>query len=335
MSLNNPVVNSFLPNDADLLFMLKTKAMKKLIKHLTPDEKYAFIERVVDGLSGAVIESDILTYNMNGDQGLFVDVTYTPKGGKGDIHGRNDLESMPRDLYHPNNPRNVIGYKLLSYYLAVREANNKLGDIIGEIKESGGKVKKANKHARSVFSRLCRFIHLSLLDIAITEKEQYAINSFLGIEHHEGQFIADAGAEDDDLLSALMSGTTLASELTEAMVGEHMYLLHISMFKDTGIPFITVRNADIEMDLDNVDDEYQAKMDKFIQHYREYLSVHGDNDADDKIKRVVCGMRLAYGVVKTLRYPSPDKSEVVCRYRRELTDWKVKAVRIYNIVNKF
>lgn len=335
MSLNNAVVNSFLQNDADLLFVLKTKAMKKLVQHLSPDEKYAFIERVVDGLPGAVIESDILTYNMQGDQGLFVDVTYTPKGGKGDIHGRNDLESMPRDLYHPNNPGKVIGYKLLSYYLAVREVNNKLGDIIEENKESGEKVKKVNKHARSVFSLLCCFIHLSLLDIAITEKEQYAINSYLGIEHHEWQFIADVGTKDGDLLSALMSGTTLASELAEVMVGEHMYLLHISMFKDTGIPFITVRNADIEMDLDNVDDEYQAKMDKFIQHYREYLSVHGDNDADDKIKRVVCGLCLAYGVVKTLRYPSPDKSEVVRRYRETLTEWRVQAERVYNLISKF
>lgn len=296
MSLNNPVVNSFLKTDADLLFVLKTKAMKKLIKHLTPDEKYAFIERVIDSLPGAVIESDILTYNMNGDQGLFVDVTYTPKGGRGDIHGRNDLESMPRDLYHPNNPRNVVGYKLLSYFLALRDANNKVHDVIEEIKESGEKVKKANKRARSIFRRLCWFIYLCLLDIAITEKEKYAINSYLGIEHHEGQFIADAGTEDGNLLSALMSGTTLASELAEAMVGEHMYLLHISMFKEDGLPFITVRNADIEMDLDNVDDEYQAKMDKFIQHYREYLSMHGDNDADDKIKHVVCGLRLAYGV---------------------------------------
>lgn len=335
MSLNNTVVNSFLPNDTDLLFVLKTKAMKKLVKHLSPDEKYAFIERVVDGLPGAVIESDILTYNMHGDQGLFVDVTYTPKGGKGDIHGRNDLESMPRDLYHPNNPRNVVGYKLLSYYLAIREVNNKLNDLIEEFKESGEKVKEANKHARSVFSRLCRFIHLCLLDIAITEKEQYAINSYLGIEHHEGQFIADAGTEDGDLLSALMNGATLASELAEVMIGEHMYLIHISMFKDTGIPFITVRNADIEMDLDNVDDEYQAKMDKFIQHYREYLSIHGVEDDDGKVKRVICGMRLAYGVVKTLRYPSPDKSEVVRRYRGELTNWSVLAKRLYNVVNQF
>lgn len=290
MSLNNAVVNSFLPNDVDLLFVLKTKAMKKLIKHLSPDEKYAFIERVIDGLPAAVTETDMVTYSMHGDQGLLVTISYTPKRGNGDIRGRNNLQETPRDLFHPNNPRKVIGYKLLSYYLAVREVNNKLGDIIEENKESGEKVKKANKHARSVFSRLCCFIHLSLLDIAITEKEQYAINSYLGIEHHEGQFIADVGTKDGDLLSALMSGTTLASELAEVMVGEHMYLLHISMFKDTGIPFITVRNADIEMDLDNVDDEYQAKMDKFIQHYREYLSVHGDNDADDKIKRVVCGL---------------------------------------------
>lgn len=335
MSLNNKVVNSFLPNDADLLFVLKTKAMRRLVKHLTPDEKYAFIERVVDGLPGSVIESDILTYNMQGDQGLFVDVTYVPKGGRGDIHGRNDLESMPRDLYHPNNPRNVVGYKLFSYFLALRDANNKIHDVIEEIKESGEKVKKANKRARSIFRRLCWFIYLCLLDIAITEKEQYAINSYLGIEHHEGQFIADVGTEDGDLLSALMSGTTLASELTEAMVGEHMYLLHISMFKEDGFPFITVRNADIEMDLDNVDDEYRAKMDKFIQHYREYLSVHGDNDADDKIKRVVCGLRLAYGVVKTLRYPSPDKSEVVKRYRGELTNWSVLAKRLYNVIDQF
>nr|DAI56453.1 MAG TPA: hypothetical protein [Bacteriophage sp.] len=309
--------------------------MRRLVKHLTPDEKYAFIERVVDGLPGAVIESDILTYNMSGDQGLFVDVTYTPKGGKGDIHGRNDLESMPRDLYHPNSPGKVIGYKLLSYYLAVREANNKLGDIIEEIKESGEKVKKANKRARSIFRRLCRFIHLCLLDIVITEKEQYAINSYLGIEHHEGQFIADAGEEDGNLLSALMSGTTLASELAEAMVGEHGDLAKIAMFKETGIPFIVSRDIVVEMDLENVDDEYQSKMNKFIQHYREYLSMHGDNDVDDKIKRVVCGLRLVYSVVKTLRYPSPDKSEVVRRYRGELTNWSVLAKRLYNVIDQF
>ena len=38
MSLNNPVVNSFLKTDADLLFVLKTKVMRKLVNHLTPDE---------------------------------------------------------------------------------------------------------------------------------------------------------------------------------------------------------------------------------------------------------------------------------------------------------
>ena len=335
MSLNNAVVNSFLKTDTDLLFVLKTKAMKRLVQHLSPDEKYAFIERAVGSLPSATISSSMVTFNTHGDQGLLVDVTYVPKGGRGDIHGRNDLESMPRDLYHPNNPLSVVGYKLLSYFLALREANNKVHDVIEEFKESGEKVKKANKRARSIFRRLCWFIYLCLLDIAITEKEQYAINSYLGIEHHEGQFIADANAESGDLLSVLMNGTSLASELTEVMVGEHMYLLHISMFKDTGIPFITVRNADIEMDLDNVDDEYQAKMDKFIQHYREYLSVHGDNDADDKIKRVVCGLRLAYGVVKTLRYPSPDKSEVVKRYRSELTNWAIRAKRLYALVNQF
>ena len=92
MSLNNPVVNSFLKTDVDLLFVLKTKVMRKLVNHLTPDEKYAFIERVIDGLPGAVIESDILTYNMNGDQGLFVSVTYVPKKGNGEVRGRNNLE---------------------------------------------------------------------------------------------------------------------------------------------------------------------------------------------------------------------------------------------------
>lgn len=107
------------------------------------------------------------------------------------------------------------------------------------------------------------------------------------------------------------------------------------MFKEDGLPFITVRNSDIEMDLDNVDDEYQAKMDKFIKHYREYLSIHGVEDIDDEVKRVVCGLRLAYGVVKTLRYPSPDKSEVVKQYRETLTKWSVLAKRIYSLVNQF
>lgn len=33
MSLNNTLVNSFLKTDADLLFVLKTKAMRKLVEH--------------------------------------------------------------------------------------------------------------------------------------------------------------------------------------------------------------------------------------------------------------------------------------------------------------
>nr|DAS63866.1 MAG TPA: hypothetical protein [Caudoviricetes sp.] len=197
MSLNNPVVNSFLKTDVDLLFVLKTKAMKKLIKHLTPDEKYAFIERVIDGLPAAVIESDMVTYNTHGDQGLFVDVTYVPKGGKGDIHGRNDLESMPRDLYHPNNPLSVVGYKLLSYFLALRDANNKIHDVIEEIKESGEKVKKANKRARSIFRRLCWFIYLSLLDIVTSDAEESALNGFLGIGCGEEQ----SGTDEDAYLA--------------------------------------------------------------------------------------------------------------------------------------
>ena len=147
----------------------------------------------------------------------------------------------------------------------------------------------------------------------------------------EDQLNTEAG----NLLGGIIEISTLASELTETMVGEHMYLIHISMFKEDGLPFITVRNSDIEMDLDNVSDEYQAKVDKFIKHYREYLSMHGDKDAEDKIKRVVCGLRLAYGVVKTLRYPSPDRSEVVKQYRETLTNWSVLAKRIYNLVNQF
>ena len=333
MSLNNAVVNSFLKTDADLLFVLKTKAMKKLVKHLSPDEKYAFIERVVGSLPSAVIESDMVVYNEHGDQDLFVKITYTPKHGNGDIHGRNNLKETPRDLFNPSNPRKEVGYKLLSYFLAIRETILALNKAFKEIKESGDKVSKRDKYARKTLSHLGWFVYLSISEIAITDKERQSIEQYLNslTGDIEDQLNTEAG----NLLGGIIDISTLASELAEVMVGEHMYLLHISMFKDTGIPFITVRNADIEMDLDNVDDEYQAKMDKFIQHYREYLSVHGDNDADDKIKRVVCGMRLAYGVVKTLRYPSPDKSEVVCRYRKELTDWKVKAVRIYNIVNKF
>lgn len=333
MSLNNPVVNSFLKSDADLLRTLKLKAMRKLVKHLTPDEKYAFIERAIDGLPGAVIESDILTYNMHGAQGLFVDITYTPKHGNGDIRGRNNLEETPRDLFNPSNPRKEVGYKLLSYFLAIRETIQALNKAFKEIKEAGDKISKRDKYARKVLSHLGWFIYLSISEIVITDKERQAIEQYLNSLNGdiEDQLNTEAGS----LLGGIIDISTLASELTKAMVGEHMYLLHISMFKEDGLPFITLRNADIEMDLDNVDDEYQAKVDKFIQHYREYLSVHGDNDAEDKIKRVICGLRLAYGVVKTLRYPSPDKSEVVRRYREELTDWKVQAERVYRIVDKF
>lgn len=333
MSFNNAVVNSFLQNDTDLLFVLKTKAMRKLINHLTPDEKYAFIERVVDGLPAAVIESDMVTYNAHVDQDLFVKITYTPKHGNGDIRGRNNLQETPRDLFHPNNPRNVIGYKLLSYFLAIRETIQALNIAFKEIKESGSKVSKKDKYARKVLSHLGWFIYLSISEIVITDKERQSIEQYLNSLN--GDIEDHLNTEAGSLLGGIIDISTLASELTKVMVGEHMYLLHISMFKDTGIPFITVRNADIEMDLENVDDEYQAKMDKFIQHYREYLSMHGDNDADDKIKRVVCGLRLAYGVVKTLRYPSPDKSEVVRRYRGELTNWSVLAKRLYNVIDQF
>ena len=333
MSLNNPVVNSFLKTDADLLFVLKTKAMKKLIKHLTPDEKYAFIERVIDGLPAAVIESDMVTYNTHGDQGLLVDVTYVPKGGRGDIHGRNDLESMPRDLYHPNNPLSVVGYKLLSYFLALRETIQALNIAFKEIKEAGDKVSKRDKYARKTLSHLGWFVYLSISEIIITDKERQSIEQYLNSLN--GDIEDQLNTEVGNLLGGIIDISTLASELTKAMVSEHMYLIHISMFKDTGIPFITARNSDIEMYLDNVDDEYQAKVDNFIKHYREYLSIHGVDDIDDNIKRVVCGLRLAYGVVKTLRYPSPDKSEVVRRYRGELTNWSVLAKRIYNTVNQF
>lgn len=333
MSLNNPVVNSFLQNDADLLFVLKTKAMKKLVKHLTPDEKYAFIERVVDDLPAAVIESDMVTYNTHGDQDLFVKITYTPKHGNGDIRGRNNLQETPHDLFHPNNPRNVIGYKLLSYFLAIRETIQALNIAFKEIKESGSKVSKKDKHARKVLSHLGWFIYLSISEIVITDKERQSIEQYLNSLN--GDIEDHLNTETGSLLGGIIDISTLASELTKVMVDEHMYLIHISMFKEDGLPFITARNSDIEMNLDDVSVEYQAKMDKIIQHYREYLSVHGDNDVDDKVKRVVCGMRLAYGVVKTLRYPSPDKSEVVRRYRGELINWSVLAKRLYNVVNHF
>lgn len=333
MSLNNAVVNSFLPNDVDLLFVLKTKAMKKLIKHLSPDEKYAFIERVIDGLPAAVTETDMVTYSMHGDQGLLVTISYTPKRGNGDVHGTNNLEETPRDLFNPSNPRKEVGYKLLSYFLAIRETIQALNIAFKEIKEAGDKVSKRDKYARKTLSHLGWFVYLSISEIAITDKERQSIEQYLNsltgdIEDH-------LNTEAGSLLGGIIDISTLAGELTKAMVSEHMYLIHISMFKDTGIPFITARNSDIEMYLDNVSDEYQAKMDKFIQHYREYLSIHGIEDIGDKIKRVVCGLRLAYGVVKTLRYPSPDKSEVVRRYRGELTNWSVLAKRLYNVINQF
>lgn len=300
---------------------------------MSPLEKYAFIERVIDGLPAAVIESDMVTYNTHGDQGLLVKITYTPKHGNGDIRGGNTLEDTPRDLFNPSNPRKEVGYKLLSYFLAIRETILALNKAFKEIKESGDKVSKRDKYARKVLSHLGWFVYLSISEVVITDKERQAIEKYLnGLNGDiEDQLNTEAGS----LLGGIIDISTLASELTEAMVSEHMYLIHISMFKDTGIPFITARNSDIEIYLDNVDDEYQAKMDKFIQHYREYLSIHGVDDIDDKVKRVVCGLRLAYGVVKTLRYPSPDKSEVVRRYRGELTNWSVLAKRLYNVIDKF
>lgn len=229
MSLNNPVVNSFLQNDVDLLFALKTKAMRRLVNHLTPDEKYAFIERVVDGLPGAVIESDMVTFNMHGAQGLFVDITYTPKGGKGDIRGRNNLEETPRDLFHPNNPGRAIGYKLLSYFLAIRETIQALNIAFKEIKEAGDKVSKKDKYARKVLSHLGWFIYLSISEIVITDKERQSIEQYLNSLNGdiEGQLNTEAGS----LLGGIIDISTLAGELTKAMVGEHMYLLHIYSYR--------------------------------------------------------------------------------------------------------
>lgn len=333
MSFNNTLVNSFLKTDADLLFVLKTKAMRKLVEHTSPLEKYAFIERVIDGLPAAVSEADMVRYNMQGNQGLFVKITYTPKRSNGDIHGTNNLEETPSDLFSPSNPRKEVGYKLLSYFLAIRETIQALNKAFKKIKESGVKVSKRDKYARKVLSHLGWFVYLSISEIVITDKERQTIEHYLNSLNGdiEDQLNTEAG----NLLGGIIDISTLASELTEAMVGEHMYLIHISMFKEDGLPFITVRNSDIEMDLDNVSDEYQAKMDNFIKHYREYLSMHGDKDAEDKIKRVVCGVRLAYGVVKTLRYPPPDRSEVVKQYRETLTKWSVLAKQVYNSVNQF
>ena len=333
MSLNNTVVNSFLKSDADLLFVLKTKAMRRLVNHLTPDEKYAFIERVVDSLPSATIESDILTYNMNGDQGLFVDITYTPKNGNGDIRGRNNLEETPRDLFNPSNPRKEVGYKLLSYFLAVRETIQALNKAFKEIKEMGDKVSKRDKYARKVLSHLGWFVYLSISEIIITDKERQAIEKYLNSLNGniEDQLNTEAGS----LLGGIVDISVLAGELGKAMVNEHSDLIRIGVYRETGIPFIIARNIVIEMDLDNVSDEYQVKIDNFIKHYREYLSVHGDKDTGDKIKRVICGLRLAYGVVKTLRYPSPDRCEVVKQYRETLTNWSVLAKRLYNVINQF
>ena len=179
MSLNNTLVNSFLKNDADLLFALKTKAMRKLVKHLTPLEKYAFIERVIDGLPAAVIESGTVIYNMHGDQGLSVTITYTPKHGNGDIRGRNNLEETPRDLFNPSNPRKEVGYKLLSYFLAIRETIQALNKTFKEIKESGDKISKRDKYARKVLGHLGWFVYLSISEVVITDKERQVIDQFL------------------------------------------------------------------------------------------------------------------------------------------------------------
>lgn len=335
MSLNNPVVNSFLKTDVDLLFVLKTKVMRKLVNHLTPDEKYAFIERVIDGLPGAVIESDILTYNMNGDQGLFVSVTYVPKKGNGEVRGRNNLEETPRNLYNISNPRKEVGYKLLSYYLAIRELITNLRKALQFVKDTGAKISKRDKRAKALLGRLCWFIFLSMHDVAYTDKEERNINKYLAGLAQDGDSEDNPDTEAADLLGGLVDGSTLATELAKSMVGEHGNMLKIAMFDETGIPFIVMRDITVDMDLDNVDDEYLAKIDEFIQHYREYLSVHDADNIEESIKRVICGMRLAYGVVKALRYPSPDKSEVVKQYREVLTNWSVLAKRLYNVIDQF
>ena len=162
MYLNNPVVNSFLKTDADLLFALKLKAMRRLVEHTSPLEKYAFIERVIDGLPAAVTETDMVTYSMHGDQGLLVTISYTPKRGNGDVHGTNNLEETPRDLFNPSNPRKEVGYKLLSYFLAIRETIQALNKAFKEIKEAGDKVSKRDKYARKTLSHLGWFIYLSI-----------------------------------------------------------------------------------------------------------------------------------------------------------------------------
>lgn len=331
--LNNPVVNNFLQNDVDLLFVLKTKAMRKLVVHMSPLEKYAFIERVIDGLPAAVIESDTVVHNMHGDRGLLVTISYTPKRGNGDVHGTNNLEETPSDLFSPSNPRKEVGYRLLSYFLAIRETIQALNKAFKEIKESGDKVSKRDKYARKALSHLGWFVYLSISEVVITDKERQAIERYLnGLNGDiEDQLNTEAGS----LLGGIVDISTLASELTESMVSEDSNLVRIGVYRETYIPFIIARNVVIEMDLDNMSDEYQAKMDNFIKHYREYLSVHGDKDAEDKIKRVVCGLRLAYGVVKTLRYPSPDQCEVVKQYRETLTKWSVLAKKIYNSVSQF
>nr|DAF31343.1 MAG TPA: hypothetical protein [Caudoviricetes sp.] len=331
MSLNNAVVNSFLPNDADLLFVLKTKAMKKLIKHFTPDEKYAFIERVVDGLPGAVIESDILTYNMNGDQVLFVDVTYTPKGGRGDVRARVDLDNVPSVLFSLDNPRKEVGYRLLSYFLALRDANNKLTDAFTYIQESGNKVKKVDKRARSLIRKLCWFIYLSLLDIVTSDAEEAALNGFLGIGCGE----EPSGTDEDALLSRIVDISAMACELTEGMLDNGKHLAYAFLVGETTTPFVVSRSGGIEAGADILSGEYRAKTEKFIQNYHEYLTHHNDKDASDKVRRVICGLYLAYGVVEALRYPFTGKSEMAKLSHETLTNWSVLAKRLYNVIDQF
>ena len=195
MSLNNALVNSFLKTDTDLLFALKTKAMKKLVEHTSPMEKYAFIERVIDGLPAAVIESDMCVYNEHGDQDLFVKITYTPRHGNGDIRGRNNLGETPRDLFNPSNPRKEVGYKLLSYFLAIRETIQALNKAFREIKESGDKVSKRDKYARKTLGHLGWFIYLSISEVVITDKERQVIERYLnGLNGNvEDQLNTEAG----------------------------------------------------------------------------------------------------------------------------------------------
>nr|DAS63867.1 MAG TPA: hypothetical protein [Caudoviricetes sp.] len=118
------------------------------------------------------------------------------------------------------------------------------------------------------------------------------------------------------------------------MMGSEQNSAYVFLF-GLGATFVVSRSGGIETGADILSGEYRAKVEKFIQNYREYLIQHNDKDASDKVRRVICGLYLAYGVVEALRYPFTGKSEMAKLSHATLTNWSVLAKRLYNVVNQF